>query len=388
MRVCRPRGLLLLFALLAVVSARLAIAQAISGISLPTPVRVGNPGWWPTKGEAAREEYVGATECAGCHGSTAASYRNTAMAHAVAHVGDSESLRQHAQLTFQDGPFHYLLETSGDKSGLRVNSEAGAVSADLLWAFGAGRMGQTYLYQQKEDWFESRVSFFSEVQGLDITPGHVRSIPGSLSGALGLKQDPPTEIRRCFGCHTTASATDNHFDPADAVPGVNCEACHGPGALHARAMKAGEASAKQLIFNPAHLDPVEQVDFCGACHRTWQDVVGTGLTGVGMLNVRFAPYRLENSKCWRQQDGRLSCVACHNPHKPLVRDANTYDAVCEQCHVARGMKKTAARAAPACPVATKNCVSCHMQKYTPPNLHSSFTDHWIRIVRSGKPYPD
>jgi hypothetical protein len=280
------------------------------------------------------------------------------------------------------------LESSGDKYTLRVSKEASTVFADLLWAFGAGRMGQTYVYQQKDSFYESRVSFFSAVQGLDITPGHARSIPASLDDALGLKQDPPSEIRRCFGCHTTASTAGGEFDPAHAVPGVTCEACHGPGALHARAMKAGEDAAKELILNPRHLDPVEQVDFCGACHRTWQDVVGTGLTGVGMLNVRFAPYRLENSKCWRQQDARLTCIACHNPHKPLVRDAGSYDAVCEQCHLLRGMKKTAARAAPACPVAAKDCVTCHMQKYTPPNLHSSFTDHWIRIVRPGRPYPD
>src|SRR5262249_23241964 len=155
----------------------------------------------------------------------------------------------------------------------------------------------------------------------------------------------------------------NQFDSQDAVPGVTCESCHGPGASHVAAAKSGlrEQSAG-LIFNPAHLNPVDSVDFCGACHRTWQDVVGGGLTSIAEFNVRFAPYRLENSKCWKQGDARITCVACHDPHQPLAHDAASYDSRCFQCHVQKGAKKTADHPGGACPVSTKNCVSCHMPK--------------------------
>jgi hypothetical protein len=153
-------------------------------------------------------------------------------------------------------------------------------------------------------------------------------------------------------------------------------------------MKSGAANGKQLIFNPARLGTVASVDFCGACHRTWQDVVGNGLMGVGVFNVRFAPYRLENSRCWKQQDTRITCVACHDPHKPLVQEAESYDSRCLQCHLLRGAKKDPGLPGKACPVAASKCVTCHMPKYEPPNLHSSFTDHWIRVVHPGKPYPD
>ena len=108
-----------------------------------------------------------------------------------------------------------------------------------------------------------------------------------------------------------------------------------------------------------------------------------------MLNIRFAPYRLENSKCWKQQqDARLMCIACHDPHKPLVEDASAYDSRCLACHRLQGAAKDSAKKGGACPVGTKNCVTCHMPKYEPPNLHSSFTDHWIRIVKKGAPYPN
>ncbi len=253
-------------------------------------------------------------------------------------------------------------------------------------------MGQTYIYRQKDDLYESHVSFYTGPQALDITPGHEHSVPANLAEALGRKMEP-SEIQRCFGCHTTASTTadstsKSQFEPERASWGVTCEACHGPGADHVAAMKAGAENGRALIFNPARLDPVASVDFCGACHRTWQDVVGNGLIGAGMLNVRFAPYRLENSRCWKQQDARITCVACHDPHKPLVQEAESYDSRCVQCHVQHGAKPTKALPGKACPVATSKCVTCHMPKYSPPTLHSSFTDHWIRVVKPGKPYPD
>jgi hypothetical protein len=106
--------------------------------------------------------------------------------------------------------------------------------------------------------------------------------------------------------------------------------------------------------------------------------------------VRFAPYRLENSKCWQKtRSNLLTCAACHNPHQPLVHDSASYDSRCLQCHAAEqgGSKKIAIHQR-ACPVRTSDCVSCHMPKIEPPNLHSAFTDHWIRIIRLGKPYPN
>ena len=136
-------------------------------------------------------------------------------------------------------------------------------------------------------------------------------------------------------------------------------------------------------MNPSRLDPVESVDFCGACHRTWQDVVTN--IGLGALNLRFAPYRLENSKCWSKPDARLTCVACHDPHQPLEHDPAAYDSKCLQCHLNQPGTKTAAdlrdldhpdsdhrdtvhpdlvhpdldHPGVACPVSTKTCTTCH-----------------------------
>ena len=375
--------------ILAIAPRSLAQVSTPSGISLPTELRLQSLGWWPTKGDAARDAYTGATACAKCHASKFATQQTTAMAHAATRTSDSQILREHDHLTFRLGPYHEEIVTKGDKSTLTVSDDAQTLSADLLWAFGVGHMGQTYLYQRNGSFYESQLSFYASSQALNITPEHSLSTPSNIEDAAGRRLSP-AETRRCFGCHSTASTTRDQFDPNAAVLGVTCEACHGPAATHAAAMKSGlPEQGEQLIANLSHLDPVDSVDFCGACHRTWEDVVANGFSGIGVYNVRFAPYRLENSKCWDRGDARLTCVACHDPHQPLEHDPAAYDSRCLQCHVNQaGAKKTASHPGAACRVSTKNCTTCHMPRIETPVQHSVFTDHWIRVVQPGKPYPN
>ena len=366
-----------------------AQAPTSNSISLPTSLRVHSPGWWPTKGEAGREEYVGSEACFDCHEAKSERQQETAMFHAASRAVDSKNLRDHGRLTFQRGPFSYELATTAERSLLVATSGSSSVSAELFWAFGSAHMGQTFVYEQAGDFFESRVSFFTERSGLDVTPGPSSSLPTSIQSAAG-RAMPIGEARACFACHTTAAITRNRLDPEKATPGVQCESCHGPGAKHVTAAIAKtDKQGSGSVFNPAKLNRVDSVDFCGACHRTWQDVVSTSADSPPLINVRFAPYRLENSQCWADGDARIACVGCHDPHKPLVHDLASYDANCLACHVASPAgKRTSVRPGASCPVATKNCVTCHMPKVEPPTLHSSFTDHWIRVAKAGTPYPE
>lgn len=380
-------------ALVMVLCAGVCLAQghqktAAGNMSLPTELRVAEPGWWPTKGKPARDEYVGAQVCAKCHAEIAATYQNVPMRQAALPASAAEIFRQPRPLSLQLGPFAYRFLTKEDTTNLSISDENSSASRAIEWSFGEGDAGQTYLYQQDQKFYEAHLSYFRSINGLDITPGQIRTEPENLESAFGRRLSS-TEARQCFGCHTTASTVNEQFDPAQATPGVTCEQCHGPGAKHVAAMSLGmETEKNSQTLNPARLSAVDSVDFCGACHRTWEDVAASGFANLGVFNVRFAPYRLENSRCWGRGDARLTCLACHDPHKPLVADSASYDGACLRCHILRGAKVDARHPGAACSVATANCVTCHMAKYEPAGLHRKFTDHWIRVVRAGQPYPN
>jgi hypothetical protein len=208
------------------------------------------------------------------------------------------------------------------------------------------------------------------------------------------------EARRCFGCHTTASTTAEKFDASHLTPGVQCESCHGPGAAHVAAMKAGKIEqGRAAILNPQRLDAVASVDFCGACHRTWTDVIlaqssqsqnamSQNGASQNVMNVRFQPYRLEDSQCWRksQSDKRLACTACHNPHEQLVQDLPSYNAKCVSCHAQspttpNKSQSQQTRAIATCLVSKSDCVSCHMPQIEVPTVHATFFDHRIRVSK-------
>jgi hypothetical protein len=250
---------------------------------------------------------------------------------------------------------------------------------------GDGHVGQSYLFERDGNLYESRVSYFDTLKALDFTPGRDLTEPHDLDQGMA-RPVTGSELVRCFACHSTASTINDRFDRARIIPGVTCEACHGPGLNHALAEETGHGTG--VIFDPAKLNPVDAVDFCGSCHSTWWDVKLTGL--VGLANLRAQPYRLEKSRCWgKKGDARLACTACHDPHRSLVRDTGSYDKNCLSCHAAAASTKLSPdHPGPACKVSAKDCVSCHMPKVEDSTMHYTFTDHDIRVVQKDAPYPD
>lgn len=357
--------------------------------SVPTEIRVESEAWWPTAGHAKRDEYVGSKACAPCHAEKFASQITTSMGRAAARAVDSEQFKTHPDLSAKFGPYAYEFSTKDGQSKLSVSDGVQSTTKDLLWAVGDGRFGQTYLYRDNAGFYESQLSFYTRENALAMTTGHME--PRTLETAAG-GLTTSTMIRQCFGCHFTASTTADKFHPDDAVPGVGCEACHGPGLQHVVLHTAQGDEARggdQLLMNPARLSPAGSVDFCGACHRTTADAELQGLAKAGINNVRLQPYRLQKSKCWGKGDVRITCMACHDPHVQVVSDPASYDSKCLACHASKaGGKAVVGHAAPACGVGVKNCVSCHMQKLEVPGTHAIFTDHWIRVVKAGAKYPE
>ena len=343
--------------------------------------------WRPGGRDDSGVRYVGSAACAECHAEEAAKQRATPMGRASERPADCDILKARPRMTFRQGRYTYEITRAGAESLYTVGDGVSKISEPVLFCFGDGAAGQTYIFQHRGSYYESRVSYFRATDGLDITIEHPRAEPPSLEEALGRPMTREA-ARGCYGCHTTPEAgSAGLLQPERAASGVGCEACHGPGERHIAAARSKDLKNLQ-IYNPAGLDGLElSQEFCGACHQSFETVMALGGQG-GAANVRFQPYRIFNSSAHLTDDRRMSCVACHDPHAPLERDPARYDANCLACHLATPKEhKTRERSASACPVATKQCVTCHMPKVELTSMHFKFTDHWIRIARPGASVP-
>ena len=300
------------------------------------------------------------------------------MAHAMEMPAECTILKAHPVLSFQSGPYSYRIERKGNESIYTVTDGHQTLTIPLGWAFGLGRAGQTYVFEKDGALYESRVSYYSSLDGLDLTMGAANLKPENLLEAAG-RSIGKAERVRCFGCHSTNSLVNNKLSMDALTPGVQCERCHGPTENHLAGIKAGNTQLAQMK-DLRQMSSEETSDFCGQCHRTWDEIAGSGMLGIA--NIRFQPYRLTSSKCYDSDDSRIKCTACHNPHDEVNRNDAVYDAKCQACH--GGAKASAVH----CKVATANCVSCHMPKLEMPGSHHKFTDHEIRIVKANAPYPN
>lgn len=321
--------------------------------------------------------------CATCHPAETAAFPQTGMSRALESVKDCVILKQHPELSATIGGYHYEITRQGDETRYSVTDGKNKISVLILWAFGQGAVGQTYVFERDGRLFESRVSYFTELNGLDLTMGAANRAPSNLDEAAGRLMSA-TETRDCFGCHSTGLVLSDKMHPDQLTPGIQCARCHTGAQQHAQAASTGDVRLA-AIQKLSQLSTEEISDFCGQCHRTWSQIATDGPHTI--LNVRFQPYRLTSSKCYDAVDPRIRCTACHNPHHDLETKPAAYDAKCLACHSTAATPPTPA-SAHICRVSRTNCVSCHMPKTELPGAHYQFSDHRIRIVRAGEKYPD
>lgn len=146
----------------------------------------------------------------------------------------------------------------------------------------------------------------------------------------------------CGPCHTTGYKKEGNHEGLEGVvgtwaaPGVQCEACHGPGGEHA---KNGDKALIKIDTSAAS---------CGACHvRGSKDKIpaaGGFIRHHEAYNEHLAgPHKT------------LECVTCHNPHKKAQFSIKK---TCSQCHAkeAKDYEGTAMHAVGV------SCTDCHMPK--------------------------
>lgn len=346
---------------------KLAMASAaLCAASAAVAQSNGHPNWRTTR------------NCAECHPAQSRPHPATSMAHALESASECAILQTHPVLSFNAGQYSYRIERKGDQSIYSVSGGGQTFSAPIAWAFGLGAAGQTYVFERNGDFYQTRVSYYRAINGLDLTMGAANLKPTNLVDAAGQLMDQDEKVA-CFGCHATNATRAKELTLDNMTPGVQCERCHGPSENHLAGIKAGNKElAKMARLKSLSTEQVS--NFCGQCHRTWEQIAASGKLGI--VDIRFQPYRLTNSKCYDTDDARISCLACHDPHKEVDRIDSHYDSKCQSCH--GGGKPSAV----ACKVAKQNCVACHMPKLELPGSHNKFTDHQIRIVRANEAYPN
>jgi tetratricopeptide (TPR) repeat protein/Zn finger protein HypA/HybF involved in hydrogenase expression len=215
-----------------------------------------------------------------------------------------------------------------------------------------------------EEIAEHGLSYYTATKTLAITPGHSTS-----ADVVYRTFDPVATVLLCFRCHSTGPiALGAKLQVQPSEPGVRCESCHGPGRTHA------ESGGTASIQNPRRLTPTQLNVLCGSCHRQASDL-DDDRDWSNSWNVRHQPSYLHRAACFRNSNGALSCLTCHDPHQLLQTAPAFYDAKCSGCHQ---------KVAHIIPIATHSCVGCHMPQVST-SASLKFTNHWIGIyAQSGR----
>jgi len=188
-------------------------------------------------------------------------------------------------------------------------------------------------------------------------------------------------LKSCAGCHTTG------LDPVAgryAEEGIGCEACHGPGRLHAASRRARD------IVHPGRLGPRRRDMICESCHTTGHDATGEfrfpagylpgadlrqyyfGLTprpgqdnrtfrGDGSYEDRHAQFLFWQSVMLLRQGQTCDlCKDFRSAHRGAEHEEETRMTsleFCRSCHDGRVVPAPRHHAGPA--VGRRHCLSCH-----------------------------
>jgi len=363
--------------------------------------------------EGAAAGYVEDKICANCHAGQYASYQSVGMARSFRRAGNAEHIEDFGREFFHEASERYyqILERDGslifrrfqrDKDGGTINE----IEIPIAWVMGSGNRARSYLYQT--DWgelFLLPLGWYSETASWGMSPGFEAADHPGINRAIQ---------RACMFCHNAypevAEGSDAHYEmqlfPDDLPEGTGCQRCHGPGASHINTVLSGGeiAAVREAIVNPAHLPNAQRDSVCFQCHMLPSasvvgsrrfgrgeysfrpgeelsdyllhvDVVEQGVDEADRFEINHHGYRLYQSRCFRESQGELACISCHDPHtKPESgKFRASVGRVCSGCH-----ENASELHAPDVELENGACVNCHMpNRRTRDVINVTMTDHRI-----------
>ena len=184
---------------------------------------------------------------------------------------------------------------------------------------------------------------------------------------------------RCLECHNTwlehTPGTLNEYRRDSAILGVTCERCHGPGREHVTHHRDHrDERTAHAILHPATLSRKRKMDLCAQCHsnaikhrgpafnyRPGEQLEDCYKTVASRHpeedHVANQTKYLQQSRCFQQSE-TLTCISCHDPHKPhgVAERADSHVHSCLSCH-----RPAECGERSRLPEAVQNdCIGCHM----------------------------
>lgn len=202
------------------------------------------------------------------------------------------------------------------------------------------------------------------------------------------RETPKPYDYSCFVCHTTGALPQDEdfpeyeegrpgFAGSFEEPGIQCEACHGPGGGHFTTSGDEVVIDKSAIF----VD-LTGTDSCKQCHnRPYDSQDGKILSSGGYVQHHEQGPELAASG----GHATFSCTTCHDPHRSAVYDAeNAIRKSCTDCHadatMARHDGKIYTRGDGY--TETLSCESCHMPYATKSGSANTFGSGRIGDTRT------
>ncbi|MEP6731825.1 MAG: tetratricopeptide repeat protein [bacterium] len=349
--------------------------------------------------------YVGDSACASCHATEASVYRQHYMSQSFHKWAPGTRVETPLDKPLLNTASGYSYSVVDDKGQLYQVERAIGVGASrthelrrrMDYVMGSGHVARTYFTEENGRLFQLPLTWYRD-HGWDFSPGYATS-NGRFDRVLP---------DRCIACHSSYPKPAPYLEGkyAELRPGIGCERCHGPGALHVKERTTAvhrDSAFDRTIVNPARLPLERRMDVCEQCHvHTAVSVPREGKDAFsympsqplrdqwaffkvsGGIDIVSHADRLRQSKCFiatRNTARPLECATCHNPHQPPpVQQARNLP--CQSCHNSAALEKRLASSASLKDhAASSDCVSCHMPKVQERAVpHGSFTEHWIRVA--------
>ncbi len=255
------------------------------------PGPTGEPG---APSPAFNAEYIGSETCSGCHADIAEIFRQSGHAWILSPVIDGRP---------PDYPHSRV-----------PNPPEGYSWDEISYVIGGYRWkaqfldSQGYLITGESEDFTNQYNLPNEQLGVD-------------GGWVSFHSGEAEMAYSCGECHTTGFSPNGNQDGLPGIsgswaePGVQCEACHGPGSLHAQ-----NPQAIQMLVD-------RDAEACEGCH-----VAGPP----GETGETFILHQDQYGGMFQGKHQALDCVRCHDPHAGVVQLQEANEPIlrieCGDCH--------------------------------------------------------